>query len=113
MTKAKTPAVGLDSLRARTNAQVVARNRALKQLASLRASKRSYQFENEFLKEAGIAQTHVKLIRAEFAKHQTMVLEVGKNTARVVWFPNPADATAIRKEQAALKKALSAQVNEG
>lgn len=103
----KTSAITLDSLRAKTDPRVVTRNKVLKQLDALKARKASYQFEQDFIKEAAIAQTHLRLIRTEFAKHIVLVTEVGKKSSRNAWFPNPADAAIIRREQEAIRKALS------
>lgn len=106
MTK-KTSAITLDALRAKTDPRVVTRNKVLKQLDVLRARKAAYQFEQDFVKEAGIAQTHLRLIRAEFGKHVVTVNEVGRKTARNAWFPNVKDAATIDREQKAIRRALS------
>ena len=111
MSKAKSTAT-LDSLRAKTDPRLVARDRILKQLAALKARGAEYQRDKEFLVEAGVSQQHSGLVRAEFSKHQAKITEVGKKGSYVVWFPNPADAATIRKEQEQVQRLLNKHTEE-
>lgn len=112
MSKSKiAPAVAtIAALRAKHDPKVVTRNKVTAQLALLKKRGAEYQYEQDFLREAQISPLYMRHVKAEFAKHIATVVEIGKKSSRQVWFPNPAHATAIRKEQEALKNSMSGSI---
>ena len=102
----------LDVLRAKHNPAIVTRNKVLAQLARLKARGAEYQYEQAFLREAGISNLYVRLIRKEFERYTAMVNEIGKKAAKRTWFPNPAHAAQIRQEQAKIAAAMSTNPGE-
>jgi hypothetical protein len=107
----KKSTVTLDALRATSDPRVIARSKIAKQFATLKARGVHYMKEQQFMREAGVNQIHLKLVKAEYTKHVVAVNEVGAgNKAYQVWFPNPADATIIRKEQEQIRRALARDV---
>lgn len=94
----------LAALRAKHDPVVVTTAKVEAQLAKLRAQgPEAWQYEKDFLRDAGIGMTHVRLIRDKYAKHTASVREIGgKSEGKTVWFHNPKLAATIRNEQAKL-----------
>lgn len=102
----KKPATGsaptLASLRAKHDPLTVTKAKVEAQLTKLRAQgPEAWQYEVDFLRAAGIGNTHISLIREPYRKFTAEVHEIGKKSARTVWFHDAKFAAVIRKEQAA------------
>jgi hypothetical protein len=107
----KKSALTLDSLRATVDPRVVAASKITAHLAALKKAGVEYQTEGQLLSELQIAPVHMRLVKKQFEKHTAEVrqLQNGKKGTKAplqVWFPNPADAATIRKEQKQIKDAM-------
>lgn len=107
--KKKSP-ITLDTLRSTIDPRVVTAAKITGHLATLKKAGTEYQTESQLLSELSIAPVHMRLVKKQFEKHIAEVRQLGTKKASkaplVVWFPNPADAAIIRKEQKQIKDAM-------
>jgi hypothetical protein len=95
------PVTNLASLRAKHDPVTVTKAKAEAQFAKLRAKgPEAWQYQVDFMREAGIGQTHINLVVPLYKAHTAEVTEIGKKTSRIVWFHNPKVAAQFRKELA-------------
>lgn len=102
----------LSNLRAKHDPRSITRAKLNDHLGRLKKRGTEYQYERELLQEAGISPVHLRLVKREFSKHVALLSEIGKKVGRVTWFPNPAHATLMRKEQEQIKALMRAPAAE-
>lgn len=96
MTSTKAPRTVSD-FRAAHDPNVIIPNKIRTTLdAMLKEGKEHWEYESDFIKRAGLSQTHLSQFREQFADHVVETPHTNGRGPRRVWFASKAVAKAMR-----------------